>query len=208
MQVQTNPKLQQASFNKNESLGGCMKGLLLRILIYSGVLVNLLLPLYDFKSHGLQWKADFDEEKRIDNGKNRISSLNRYQQAYYIERGDFFSDSIEKLGAGIRDTERYSYRILSPMVPAQELKDRVQPATPAAEIVFMLAQAKHPSYPSYIGVVHTSQKGINQGKSETLVNSAICEIDSWTPLPSTLPTLKAGEIKCAPGTSLVESGKY
>lgn len=203
MQVKAKANWQQSFFHKNALQGFSLKGLLLRGFIYSGVLINLILPLYDFNSHDLWGKSNHEKKLRsLIYGKQQISILSRAQLAYYTEKG-YLSDSIEELGVGIRDTKTYSYRILSPMVPAQELKEPVLP-TRAPKIVFMLAQAKNPYYKSYIGVVYPTQKGINQGKSETLLNSAICEIDSWTPLPSTLPTIKAGEIQCPPGASRVE----
>lgn len=204
MQVKAKANWQQSFFHKNALQDFSLKGVLLRGLIYSGVLVNLILPLYDFNSHDLRGKSDNENKLQASlNGKNEISMLSRAQLAYYTEKG-YLSDSIEDLAVGLStDTPSYSYRILSPMVPAQELKEPVLPA-PAPEIVFMLAQAKNPYYKSYIGVVYPTQKGINKGKSETLVNSTICEIDRWTPLPSTLPTLKAGEIQCPPGAIRVE----
>ncbi|MBW4495577.1 MAG: type IV pilin-like G/H family protein [Oscillatoria princeps RMCB-10] len=203
MQVQTNAKLQQSSLNKNESQGFSLKGLLLRILIYSGVLVNLLLPFYDFRENMF-----LIFQKSIDNSveaRNYIGALNRAQEAYYTEKG-YFSDSILLPNPGImkdrensgnpKEPENYSYQILSPMVPVQELKEPVKPAS-APQSVFMLAKAKNTQDKSYIGVVYTTQKRIKG--TETLPHSEICEIDRWIPLPSTLPTIKDGEIQCPPG---------
>jgi hypothetical protein len=204
MQVEAKAKWRQSSFKKNESQWVSLKGLLLRILIYSGVLVNLILPFYDFRENMF-----LIFQKSIDNSveaRNYIGALNRAQEAYYTEKG-YFSDSILLPNPGImkdrdnsghpKEPENYSYQILSPMVPVQELKEPVKPAS-APQSVFMLAKAKNTQDKSYIGVVYTTQERRIKG-TKTLPHSEICEIDRWTPLPSTLPTIKDGEIQCPPG---------
>lgn len=192
MQVEAKAKWQQSSFNKNESQGLSLKGLLLQILIYSGVLVNLILPFYDFKSNGFpvvdQSRAKLGETINAPDALNNINALNRAQQAYFKETG-YFSDSIEKLGVGIRDTERYSYRILSPMSENwHNLEaDMDYWGYNITHRVLMIAQAKDTQYKSYLGMVYTlqpipdfSQQETRKDMSEAILRSQVCEIDSRT----------------------------
>ena len=205
MQVQTNAKLPQSSLNKNESQGFSLKGLLLRILIYSGVLVNLLLPLYDFKPNGFPvgyWiraklgesiNAPVIEGINDAGGLNNINALNRAQEAYFKKTG-YFSDSIEKLGVPIRDTERYSYRILSSMSGDNDFLPMTIKSNPGEygmshrRSVFLIAIAKYPLDKSYLGKVKTIQeirngKEPSEYKSVASLQSQVCEIDSRTLVP-------------------------
>ncbi len=191
MQVEAKAKWQQSSFKKNDIQGFSLKGLLLRILIYSGVIVNLILPLYDFKSN--RFLVDGTLAKLIETindpgAMHNINALNRAQQAYFTERG-YFSDSIEKLGVGIRDTGRYSYRILSPMSENwHNLEaDMDYWGYNITHRVLMIAQAKDTQYKSYLGMVYTlqpipdfSQQEIKKDMSEAILRSQVCEIDSRT----------------------------
>lgn len=180
MQVKAKANWQQSFFHKNALQDFSLKGVLLRILIYSGVMVNLLLPFYDFNSNGfpvldpsrVKLVKMINESQAMDN----INALKRAQEAYYKERG-YFSDSIEELGLKLRDTKIYSYRILSGM---SHYRPRV----------FILAQAKNPQYNSYLVKVENIQeieasKEPSKYKYVANLRSQVCEIDSRTLVPDT-----------------------
>lgn len=206
MKVSQRSKQLQELPESHNIQGLSLSGLLGRIFIYSGVLVSLILPFYNFKSNGFptiskegMWQLRTGPGTA--EGRQYMGAINRVQQAYYLEN-NAFADSIEKLGVGIRlDTEKYSYRILSPMVPVQSLDKPVKPG-PYSENVMAIAQPKNPKYSSYIAAVYT-KKVTNPGISDTITITGICEIYGYTPLPSTLPILINGVIQCPSGSKAV-----
>lgn len=105
-------------------------------------------------------------------GRQYIASINKGQQAYYIEKAEF-SYSISDLGIGIRtETDNYSYDI-----------EKIDPKA----FVISTASAKDSKLKSYAGLVYVE---------DNTTKSKICETDQ----PSTLPPkdfrVVDNEIKC------------
>jgi len=208
MKVSQRSKQRQELTKSQDNQGLSLSSLLGQILIYSGVLVNLLLsfynfksngfPIYNFKSNGFPSWTDTNRKAWKAEARQLIGGVNQAQKAYYLKE-NAFADSMEKLGVTFKpDTYNYSYRILSPMVPFQNL-DKLEKSAPYSENVMAIAQSKNPKYNSYIGAVYT-QKVTPSGIAETMTIGEICEIDSELTLPSTLPTLTNGVIQCPSGS--------
>jgi len=121
-------------------------------------------------------------------GKQNIGALNRAQQAYYLEN-NAFTNSIEKLGIGIKTpTENYNYSIR---------------ATPKA--VFNHGISRQYYLKSYVGgVFAVPAKEIPNSKSssqdEILTLSIVCETNSRGSSRPAEPTYKNGQLACGSGT--------
>src|SRR5687767_10647791 len=98
-----------------------VSSLLPRIAIYSALVAGIIIAsFYDFKLNTLVLPSSPFRGKEYEALKY-ISSLNKGQQAYYAEQGQF-SDSIAKLGLGLKEqTKNYNYTIVSSMGPVQTL---------------------------------------------------------------------------------------
>ena len=120
-------------------------------------------------------------------GKQFISSMNRAQQAYYLENNKF-ATTIEQL-VGIKpETENYQYRIL----PEGKLTSRVM----------MTATAKSPESKSYTGGVF-----VTKVNGESLTIWGICETNNPSKIPLVMlkfiPSKEGGQIQCPAGSSLL-----
>ncbi|HSF72461.1 MAG TPA: type IV pilin-like G/H family protein [Microcoleus sp.] len=138
----------------------------------------------------------------MDESLQYIESINRAQQAYYAEYGQF-SDSIAKLGLGIKEqTKDYNYRIVSSMGPVQTLYNHREPAQFESAIAIVKPTDSNP-VKSYTGAVFAyKEKGSNLIRTIT----ALCQSDrinasyaeTWNP-----PTFDGTEIHCQPGTTML-----
>jgi len=119
-------------------------------------------------------------------GKQIIGTINRAQQAYYLEY-QRFSTTIEQLGLGIKpETENYLYRIV--------------PQGKQTQSVISTAVAKKPELRSYTSITFARKI-----KGETLTDMAICETDKPSnklPLPPKVPS-NSQEVKCPAGSHLL-----
>jgi type II secretory pathway pseudopilin PulG len=117
-------------------------------------------------------------------GKVYIGSLNRAQQAYYLEN-EKFANEINELGIGIKpETENYRYRIV--------------PQGNSTQSVMMTAQAKGPERRSYTGAVF-----VVKDNNETLTIAAICETDQPSSTPPVMPAAPSNiktPIQCPAGS--------
>lgn len=117
-------------------------------------------------------------------GKQNIGTMNRAQQAYYLEN-DKFSTTIEELGVGIRpETENYRYRIV--------------PQGNQTQSVMMTAQAKKSQLRSYTAGVF-----VVKTNNENLTIGVICETDKPSSTPPAMPIASknaAGEFQCPAGS--------
>lgn len=124
------------------------------------------------------------EKARSSEGKVYVGSMNRAQQAYFLEN-DKFSTSIEKLGLGIKpETEDYVYKI----VPQSNQK----------QSVMNIAQAKRKGLKSYVGLVYFTK--INN--SEIVTRANLCETTQALSKPPKMPKIpkdSSEEIKCPSG---------
>jgi hypothetical protein len=177
-----------------------VSSLLPRIAIYSALVAGLMASYYDFQLNTivLPWYRPMGNT--FLEARQYIGSINRAQQAYYAEYGQF-SDSIAKLGLGIKEhTENYHYTILSSMGPVQTYNDRK-----LAEFESAIASAKPTDRrpgKSYTGAVFAYKE---KGSNVIRTISAICESDednatygeTWMP-----PTFDGKKISCQPRTTL------
>ncbi|MGL5060660.1 MAG: type IV pilin-like G/H family protein [Microcoleus sp.] len=172
--------------------------LLPRIVIYSAVVAGIIASFYDFQLN----KLSISSSTEYSQPKKYLGSLNRGQQAYFLENGHF-SDDIAKLGLGIKEqTDDYNYTIVSSMGPVQTLQNQRE----AAQYESAIAIAKPNDMStgkSYTGAVFAFKE--KDSNSITTV-AAICESDgmnasysaTWNP-----PTFDGREIHCQPGTTML-----
>lgn len=120
-------------------------------------------------------------------GKQIIGSINRVQQAYYLENATF-AQTIEQLAIGIKpETENYRYQIVSPGKRPQS--------------AISTAAAKKPELKSYTGIVFTRKV-----QGEILTFTAICETDRPSTIPPVTPKLPIKEsqaVQCPRGSHLL-----
>jgi len=164
---------------------------IVQLSVYGGALVSLMLPFYDFECHCF-FPSDSGDKFTNMEGKQYIGSMNRAQQAYFIENEEFTTD-LEKLLLGIQsETESYSYQIIEPMVPVQSQGYPI--LAPPRDRIFMVAQSKDPlKKPSYLGAVFILPDKMTQAQ--------ICQTEFGHPTLSQLPRLAGEKIVCPPGTS-------
>ena len=126
------------------------------------------------------------EKARKTEGKIYVASMNRAQQAYFLEN-EKFSTSIEKLGLGIKqETEDYIFKI----VPTSNL----------AKSVMNFAQAKREGLKSYVGLVYIT-KVIET--DEMITFAKLCETSQALSKPPAMPNIPKNvtseDIKCPSG---------
>jgi type IV pilus assembly protein PilA len=154
MKVEMKAKLLQYLLNKNDTGGFTKIGLLVRIFLYSCVAGVVLLPSYirPCRCYCHNLLLGINCSRQVE-GINNIGALNRAQEAYYLERGEF-ANTIDKVGLGIRtESANYSYHIL-PNGPVQTSNDPKELA-PSFEAVIHIANPKIPNLKGSIGVVWT-----------------------------------------------------
>lgn len=116
---------------------------------------------------------------RIGEGKQYISSINKGQQAYYVENSKF-SKNIAELGLGIKtQTSNYNYSI-----------ETTQNAA------FSYAVPRNNAFRSYIG-------GVLADPQTQTAQSILCERNSGATTKPATPTLQKGEFVCGAGTTQV-----
>lgn len=117
--------------------------------------------------------------------KQTIGSMNRAQQAYYLENSKF-GTTIESLGVGIKpETEQYRYQII--------------PQGDGTKSVIMTATAKNPELKSYTGAVFV----VKSTTGENLQLTQICVTDqpSSTPAMPLAPSDASQKIQCSAGST-------
>lgn len=116
-----------------------------------------------------------------------IATINRGQQAYYLEKGKF-GNTIQQLEIGIKpETENYRYRIVN--------------LGKGNQTTISTATAKKPELKSYTGVVF-----VRRVQGETVTNTAICETDkpsSKPPATPKIPLKESQQVQCPAGSHLL-----
>lgn len=130
-----------------------------------------------------------EQRSREAEGKQYISSLNRGQQAFYLE-SQKFATTIDDLSLGLEsETENYRYQIIP-----QNNKERS---------IMMTAQAKKANLKSYTGAVF-----VIDVDGETTTLAGICETaePSMTPPTMLIPPRnpQEGTVQCPTGSILVD----
>ncbi|MEG4116141.1 type IV pilin-like G/H family protein [Microcoleus sp. N9_B4] len=179
-----------------------VSSLLPRIAIYSALVAGLMASCYDFKLNTIVPPLSRPRGKTFLEAQAYISAINKAQQAYYAEYGQF-SDSIAKLGLGLKEqTKNYNYRIVSSIGPVQTRHNHREPAQFESAIASVKPTDRNPGK-SYTGAVFAyKEKGSNVIKTI----SALCESDrenasyaeTWSP-----PTFDGKKIHCQPGTTIL-----
>ena len=119
---------------------------------------------------------------RESEGRTYIGSLNRAQQAYFLEK-EAFSTSMDALGIGVpAQTETYNYEI---GVQQGELPIAVNLATPAQEGIR-----------GFIGLVFLTPVDDNSLTSSAILCVTEAPVSVASPMPSPMP---AGFMECPPG---------
>ncbi|MFE1745270.1 type IV pilin-like G/H family protein [Coleofasciculus sp. H7-2] len=178
MSIYLRAKWLQYLFNKNKNEGFAFIEILV-IMIIVGVLAAMALPNF----LGCANKAKQSE------GKQYISSINRGQQAYYLENGTFVA-SLPKLDQGIPTrTINYEYSLR---------------ATKTTVFNYAIAQ-KTASKPlkSYVGavfIVPTSNVDKKAAKNHKATLAILCETDTPSSKPPADPTYQKGVLTCGSNT--------
>jgi len=172
--------------------------LLPRIAIYSALVAGIMASCYDFKLNTIVLPSS---PSRGYEALKYISFINYGQSAYYEEYGQF-SDSLEKLGLGLKEpTKTYNYTIVSSMGPVQTRHNHRQPAQFESAIAIAKPTDRNRGK-SYTGAVFAYKK---KGSNLITIIGATCESDRenasyaepWSP-----PTFDGKKIHCQPGTTL------
>jgi type IV pilus assembly protein PilA len=129
---------------------------LLVVVIIIGVLAAIALPsLLSQVSKARQSEA-----------KQNVGSINRAQQAYYLENANKFASGLQELAIGIKEkTDNYEYKI-----DLGTTKD-------ASKAAINIAAAKAGKLKSYAGVVYTLTQKVG-GVDESLTQASLCESET------------------------------
>jgi type IV pilus assembly protein PilA len=146
MKYGRNAKLLHHVLKKKKDDGGFTLMELLVVIIIISILSAIALPSFLSQAN----KAKQSEAKTY------VGSMNRAQQAYYLENGQFVTDT-SKLGIGIKDTENYKY---------------VMTANTNKQVVINNGVSQKDGLKSYAGVVILSkQDSTTQGE----ILAILCE---------------------------------
>jgi type IV pilus assembly protein PilA len=138
----------------------------------------------------IAWSSLFFPKKnyaRASEPKTYTGSINRAQQAYYLENNKFVTENsaLDKLGLGIKpETENYRYIISEGSlayifrVPDANSSPprKIAPVQPIA--VIAIAVPKNPTLKSYVGIVWTPQRMSSTPQESDVTTMAIlCEAE-------------------------------
>ena len=181
---------------------------LVRILLYSIVFASVFVPSY-VEIDPYPYRSTCSRNKHILKNllnpahcnpmaaaRNDIGAFNRAQQAYYLENNRF-ADSIKEVGLGIQTkTYGYSYRIVKPMVPVQDLDGSVSPESnfsmrmAIAQCTIEDDSQSCSRLKNYLGVVYTVPETSASGETEIITGAILCETELGNPLPTKMPIFK------------------
>lgn len=178
-------------FNKNTVQGFTRLGFLVRIFIYSGILITLVLPSLEQFS-----RSSFIKQGETE-AQNYLETVNRLQEDYHLEKG-YFSNTLSALQIPLIGNS-YSIHLISPMIPVVEV-DTQSNSSKSSQTLFTIAQPL-PQYSkslrSYIGAVFWADNQENY-------IAAICQMNKVNTLPQTVPILNSDKtIQCPPGSTLL-----
>ncbi|MBD2042345.1 type IV pilin-like G/H family protein [Microcoleus sp. FACHB-672] len=127
-------------------------------------------------------------QPRPSEAKEKIGSMNRAQQAYYLENKTF-SESVDKLGMSIKtQTENYEYSTRK-----------------TGNASFNYAIARKDNLKSYVGGVF-QVKAVEQGVTKMTTQAILCEANSTGKAQSPPPIITTnGDRRCSSGTTEVKN---
>ncbi|MBS0018334.1 MAG: hypothetical protein KFF72_18605 [Arthrospira sp. SH-MAG29] len=168
---------------------------LAKLSIYSGALLSLVLPFYDFECHCF-FPVEKSSVGRTKQGQELINSISLAQRSYFAEHGEFTWE-LDNLGLGIAaETEKYRYRILEPMTPVQFPGYHKPKLT--GDRLFIMAQSNLPNSPDYLAAVFVIADRDNRNKLNT--KHQICQVNYRHHSLSALPQIVNHQIICPRGT--------
>ena len=163
MKTNLKAKLIQNLSNKKKGDEGFTLIELLVVIIIIGILSAIALPSFLNQAN----------KARQSEAKNVVGSMNRAQQAYYLENNNEFATEVLNLALGIQtSSDNYVYEIVG--------------KTPS-EFVTNKARSKSKGLKSYAGVTYTKDQTSN-GVTESITLASMCE--SQTP---SVKAVAAGE---------------
>ncbi len=135
---------------------------------------------------------------RQSEGKTYTSSMNRAQQAHFLER-DSWSKNIQDLGIDIKpENENYRYSIkIDPTIATSKTK-------PYPGIAINLAIAKQPDLKSYVGIVYVQRSPSSNGIDDITSWAILCQSNQPTMKIPSHPTWNGKEIICPDGYTAID----
>lgn len=137
-----------------------------------------------------------------------IIAINRVQQNYHLKHQKF-ANSITTTGLPINiETGKYSYRIVQPMKPVQDLsQSAIYHDRESMIMAIAYKNIKENTPPNslddqlknYLGVLYTLPQTSASGETEIITRAALCQMTVENPLPTTMPKLINGYIQCPNG---------
>ncbi|ACK69705.1 hypothetical protein PCC7424_1258 [Gloeothece citriformis PCC 7424] len=187
-------KLLPLLFNSKTTQGFTPIGFVVRVFLYSGVLVTLLFPsLNDINSH---YKRNSGEKQ----AKTKLQDLHEIQQKHRRQQGTF-AYSLNHLpnSKHLLTSPSYTFSILSPMIPSTD-SNTLNHSSPSVQSVITIAQplsAYSNNLRIYIGATFFDEKS-------NTIQTAICKMNQVNTFPQTVPTLEKNQtLKCPPDSTLV-----
>jgi type IV pilus assembly protein PilA len=118
--------------------------------------------------------------------KQYVGSMNRAQQALFIEKSAF-ATSVDALGIGIKtETTNYKYSVRA-----------------TKQTAFNYGLPKKPDLKSYVGGAFVIRVKSNKGEDEMRTQSILCSADTPGTIPPLPPRLQNSKLVCATGTTQV-----
>ena len=155
---------------------GC--GCLVLLMFLGPIMAAFVLPSFLNSAH----KAKQSEAKVY------VSSMNKAQQADFLDRGSF-SNSVEALGIGIKtETTNYKYSIR---------------ATNQAVFNYGVSKQELKSFIGGVFVVPAKEVDAKAAKDKMTTASILCQADSAGTSKPAEPTYENGKIACGKGTTEV-----
>jgi type IV pilus assembly protein PilA len=158
MKTELKAKFLQHILNKKKNEEGFTLIELLVVIIIIGILSAIALPSF----------LNQATKARQSEAKNYVGSMNRAQQAFYLENNNSFTTSVVVLALGIKtQTDNFSYEITD--------------VATTGSIVTNKAKATKKALKSYAGVTYTSTQNVN-GVADAITLAVLCESN----LPATI----------------------
>lgn len=131
-------------------------------------------------------------------GKTYTSSMNKAQQAHFVERASW-SKNIQDLGIDIQpENENYRYSIkIDPMIATLKTK-------PYLGIAINMAIAKQSDLKSYVGIVYVQQNPSSNDINDIMSLSILCQSNQPTMKTPSQPTWNGKQIICPDGYTAID----
>lgn len=156
------------------------------------LLICMFIALIDLPST-LSYQSQRNKAKESE-AKQYVGSMNRAQQAIFIEKSAF-ATSVNALGLGIKtETTNYKYSVRA-----------------TKQTAFNYGVSKQKDLKSYVGgvfVIPANNFDSNPSKNKITTTSILCKADSAGTIKPPEPTNQDGKIACATGTIELTHGYH